>query len=124
MRYKTQSAERGLFAGDIDFYGKSGFDYAGSFGIRYHELPEGEDASFFLCRELAESDRLFVCLWQINGTVDVTVGMEGKAPIYEGRGLEDISFVLNISEPGTYRITVSGHDACGSIEFTKQAAEG
>ncbi|MCI6461343.1 MAG: hypothetical protein MSA35_08280 [Prevotella sp.] len=35
-----------------DFYGKSGFTYASSFGIRYHGLPEGEDASFFLCKEL------------------------------------------------------------------------
>lgn len=40
------------FEGNIDFYGKSGFDYASSFGIRYHGLPEGEDASFFLCKEL------------------------------------------------------------------------
>ena len=41
-----------LFEGNIGFYGKSGFDYASSFGIRYHDLPEGEDASFFLCKEL------------------------------------------------------------------------
>ncbi len=41
-----------LFEGNIAFYGKSGFDYAEKFGIRYHDLPEGEDASFFLCREL------------------------------------------------------------------------
>ena len=41
-----------LFEGDIAFYGKSGFDYAGRFGIRYHDLPEDADASFFLCREL------------------------------------------------------------------------
>ena len=40
------------FEGNIDFYGKSGFDYASSFGIRYHGLPDGEDASFFLCKEL------------------------------------------------------------------------
>lgn len=40
------------FEGNIDFYGKSGFVYAGEFGIRYHGLPEGADASFFLCREL------------------------------------------------------------------------
>lgn len=38
--------------GNIDFYGKSGFTYASEFGIRYHGLPEGEDASFFLCKEL------------------------------------------------------------------------
>lgn len=42
------------FEGNIDFYGKSGFDFASRFGIRYHGLPEGEDASFFLCRELIE----------------------------------------------------------------------
>ena len=42
------------FEGNIDFYGKSGFTYASNFGIRYHGLPEGEDASFFLCKELEE----------------------------------------------------------------------
>lgn len=41
-----------LFEGNIGFYGKSGFDYAEKFGIRYHGLPEGADASFFLCKEL------------------------------------------------------------------------
>ncbi|MBQ5354817.1 MAG: N-acetyltransferase [Clostridia bacterium] len=41
-----------LFEGNILFYGKSGFDYASKFGIRYHDLPEGADSSFFLCREL------------------------------------------------------------------------
>lgn len=40
------------FEGNIDFYGKSGFTYASEFGVRYHGLPDGEDASFFLCREL------------------------------------------------------------------------
>ena len=40
------------FEGNIGFYGKSGFDYASKFGIRYHGLPEGEDSSFFLCKEL------------------------------------------------------------------------
>lgn len=40
------------FEGNIDFYGKSGFSFASQYGIRYHGLPEGEDASFFLCREL------------------------------------------------------------------------
>ena len=41
-----------LFEGNIGFYGKSGFDYSRRFGIRYHDLPEDADASFFLCREL------------------------------------------------------------------------
>lgn len=41
-----------LFEGNIGFYGKSGFDYSSRFGIRYHDLPEGADSSFFLCKEL------------------------------------------------------------------------
>lgn len=40
------------FEGNIDFYGKSRFKPASEYGIRYHGLPEGEDASFFLCKEL------------------------------------------------------------------------
>lgn len=41
-----------FFEGNIDFYRNCGFTYASDFGIRYHGLPEGEDASFFLGQEL------------------------------------------------------------------------
>ena len=41
-----------LFEGNINFYSKCGFTFGREFGIRYHDLPEGEDDSFFLCREL------------------------------------------------------------------------
>ena len=41
-----------LLEGNIGFYGKCGFDYAGRYGIRYHGLPDGADSSFFLCTEL------------------------------------------------------------------------
>lgn len=40
------------FEGNIGFYGKSGFSYAGNFGLRYHGLSADADASFFLCKEL------------------------------------------------------------------------
>jgi len=53
-----KAAEMGFGAlcleGNIDFYGKSGFVTASQFGIRYHGLPEGEDAPFFLAKELKE----------------------------------------------------------------------
>lgn len=52
----AKAAEMGFgavcFEGNIGFYGKSGFIYASDYGIRYHGLPEGADASFFLCKEL------------------------------------------------------------------------
>ena len=41
-----------LFEGNIGFYGKSGFDYAKKFGIRYNDLPADAETSFFLCKEL------------------------------------------------------------------------
>ena len=40
------------FEGNIHFYGKSGFTFASEFNLRYRGVPEGEDASFFLCKEL------------------------------------------------------------------------
>lgn len=40
------------FEGNIDFYGKSGITYAREFGIRYHDMPDDADDSFFLCKEL------------------------------------------------------------------------
>lgn len=42
------------FEGNIDFYGKSGFKFASEYGISYHGLPEDEDSSFFLCKELIQ----------------------------------------------------------------------
>ena len=52
----NKAAEMGfgavLFEGNIDFYSTCGFTYASEFGIRYHDLPEDADASFFLCKEL------------------------------------------------------------------------
>lgn len=39
-----------LFEGNISFYGNSGFDYARNFGIRYHDLPEGQMIHSFSVR--------------------------------------------------------------------------
>ena len=40
--------------GNIDFYGKCGFDFGRNFSIRYHGLPEGVDDSFFLINQLID----------------------------------------------------------------------
>lgn len=52
-RAKEEGCKAVCFEGNIDFYGKSGFAPASQYGIRYHGVPEGEDASFFLCKELS-----------------------------------------------------------------------
>ena len=59
-----------LFEGNIAFYGKSGFDYASKFGIRYHDLPADADASFFLCKEL------------ISGWLSGVTGVYQTPPVY------------------------------------------
>ncbi len=44
-----------FFEGNIDFYGKSGCEYASKYGVRYHLIPEGTDPAeqcFFLCKVL------------------------------------------------------------------------
>ena len=41
-----------LIEGNIQFYEKSGFQYASSHGLRYHGLSKNDDASFFLAKEL------------------------------------------------------------------------
>ena len=72
---------------------------------------------------LTEGDRLQVFLSHAEGTVDVTVGMEGQEPIYRGNGQQNADFVLEIAETGSYHISVSGHQAKGNISFTRISGE-
>lgn len=51
---KDYGANAVFFEGNIDFYGKSGFVFASSYGIRYHGLGEDDDSSFFLGKELTK----------------------------------------------------------------------
>ena len=67
---KEQGHGAVLFEGNIAFYGKSGFRYASEFGIRYHDLPEDADSSFFLCKEL------------IPGYLDGVTGVYQTPPVY------------------------------------------
>ncbi len=44
-----------LFEDSIDFHGNSGCVTAKNFSIRYCDMPENEDTSFFLCKILKDS---------------------------------------------------------------------
>ena len=92
---------------------------ASGFRMEYSMLNQEESADL----NLTEGDRLQVFLSHAEGTVDVTVGMEGQEPIYRGRGQQNAEFVLEIAETGIYRIFVSGHQAKGSISFTRIPGE-
>lgn len=92
---------------------------ADSFQMDYSVLDQREDS--FLT--LAEGDVLQVSIAQETGTVDVTVGIDGNEPVYEGNGLSNTDFTLNILESGIYQITVTGHNARGHVAFTKADAK-
>ena len=96
------------------FDGSRGSDASG-FRMEYSMLNQEESADL----NLTEGDHLQVSLSHTEGTVDVTVGMNGKEPIYRGNGQQNADFVLEIAETGSYHIFVSGHQAKGNISFTR-----
>ena len=100
------------------FDGSRGSDASG-FRMEYSILNREESAGL----NLTEGDRLQVSLSHTEGTVDVTVGMEGQTPIYRGNGQQNAEFVLEIAETGNYHISVTGHQAKGSISFTRIPGE-
>ncbi len=92
---------------------------ASGFRMEYSILNREESADL----TLTEGDRLRISLSHTEGTVDVTVGMDGNGPIYRGNGQQNADFVLEIPETGNYRISVSGHQAKGNVSFTRIPGE-
>jgi len=88
---------------------------ASGFRMEYSILNREESADL----NLTVGDRLKVSLSHTGGSVDVTVRLEGKGPIYRGNGQQNSDFVLDIAETGRYHISVSGHQAKGNITFTR-----
>lgn len=91
---------------------------ADSFQMEYTVFDRRSETVLFL----RAGESLRVTIAQEAGTVDVTVGADGAAPIYEGKGLTSAAFVLNIKASDTYRITVTGHRAQGRVAFIAQRA--
>ena len=88
---------------------------ASGFRMEYRMLNREESADL----TLREGDCLRVSLSHTDGSVNVTVGMEGQEPIYRGNGHQNADFILEIAESGNYHISVSGHQAKGNVSFTR-----
>ena len=75
---------------------------------------------------LEEGNALHVS-WQIeSGHVDIAIGMEGEEAVYraDDRPAGDkADFYVEISQTGSYTITVSAREAKGQIEFMKTVNE-
>lgn len=68
---------------------------------------------------LEAGDALQVGIAHSDGNIDLMVGLAGETPIYQGAGLDNAAFTLNIHQAGDYTITVTGHRAKGSISLLK-----
>ena len=85
------------------------------FEMEYTALNREETADL----TLSAGDQLRVVIAQTGGNVDVTVGQEGKEPLYRGTKQENADFVLTAPETGSYHISVVGHQAKGRVSFTR-----
>ena len=92
---------------------------ASEFQMEYSTLNREEAAELVL----QAGEQLRVTLSHTEGTVDVTVGMNGKEPIYRGNGQQNAEFILEMTETGNYHISVSGHQAKGNVSFTRIPGE-
>lgn len=95
---------------------KNKVSYADSFRMDYSILNKQEDTVM----ELLSGDKLQVEIAQTHGSVDVTIGIDGEEPIYEGTNLTKISFTLNIGKAGDYHISVTGNEAEGYVLFERR----
>ena len=98
----------------VVFDGSMTTDAAGSH-MEYRVLDKEISARL----DLTAGEELKVTLAHVSGTVDLTVGMEGREPIYRGNGQKNAGFTLRITETGNYRISVTGHQAKGSASCTR-----
>ncbi len=90
----------------------------GGFQMDYAALNREESADLYLDK----GDQLEVVIAQTSGGVDVTGGLPEKDPLYRGNRQQNGEFSLPVSEAGTYHISVTGHQAKGSVSFTRVPA--
>jgi hypothetical protein len=67
--------------------------------------------------KLAKGDKVDVVIEDISGRLDITVADEKGKEIYRGNDASSGSFSLEIQETGTYKFTVTGDNAKGSVSF-------
>ena len=97
------------------FYGSRVINEAG-FVMDYTVLNHEETAEL----TLVAGESLRVEFAHDRGSVDVTVGLPDREPIYRGTGQTEAEFTLTIPESGDYRISVTGHRASGKAAFLRE----
>lgn len=67
---------------------------------------------------LPTGERIRVQVQVNKGSLQVTVGMEGHAPIYRSNGMETGTFEVEVPESGDYQMTLTGSGFAGTVSFT------
>lgn len=69
--------------------------------------------------DLRKGDVLAVEVVSDSGKLSIQIQKDGETPIYQGSNLPTGSFRIEIPESGTYKITVTGDHAQGSVSFIR-----
>ena len=72
---------------------------------------------------LQTGERLRVQVQVNKGSLQVTIDMEGHAPIYRSNGMETGAFEVEVPESGDYQITLKGSGFAGTVSFTAVPGE-
>ncbi len=71
--------------------------------------------------ELETGDTVEFVIVSEGGKVDITLQKDGESPVYEGVDVPTRSFSVNISESGSYKVTVTGKNAKGNVSIIKKS---
>lgn len=71
--------------------------------------------------ELEAGDIIDVEVISNAGEVSIIIQKDGAEPIYESEDASTDTFQIAIEEGGTYKVTVTGEKAEGSVSFVKRA---
>lgn len=67
---------------------------------------------------LSDGDAVDVSIISESGDLSVLIQKDDDAPVYEGHALPSGTFRVTVHEGGTYRVTVTGKMAKGSVRFS------
>ena len=81
------------------------------------------DTKVYSIMHLSQGDIIETTIDIEKGSVDILVESENGIKAYRGDEVESGSFVIEITEAGTYTFSVSGNKAAGSVHFVKASVE-
>lgn len=70
--------------------------------------------------ELETGDTVDFAIVSKRGKVDIVLQKDGENPVYQGVDVPTSTFSVEISESGSYKVTVTGKNAKGNVSIIKK----